>query len=344
MVVAFSFALPAFTACEKKLDYNVPPAEHTLEKDIHASFDILSANNRKWIWPLTITSNPFFNEGIGFLAEFKKDSTANVQLIAKKGIVEQFAVLLASGKLDANQTAIARAYTTTFGGFTDWNLRNLIINNPANASFLNNTLRVLPNMIYFNPIFFAIGESGFNYNVNGPVQLSLTFTNTSLFPQLKQGRVLDYDFRIFSFSSGKVDLMGYYNNSANKASSLYATVPDDIALFANGSNIFVPEGYLQAGSCSIKANGVNVPVPAGFTGLSLFYQFYGQLFLSEAGTYGFALANNNALVPAALKASAYYTVKSAYAGNLATAPSGTVLVALTGRNGTETQTVEFIKD
>jgi hypothetical protein len=202
-------------------------------------------------------------------------------------------------------------------------------------------------VVNFNPILIGTAENGFNYNTNGPVQLSLTFTNTTLFPQLKQGRSLDYDFRITSFAPTKVELTGYYNNNSNKVSALYPTIPADITLFANGSNIFVPEGHLLVGNNSIKVNGTAIALPGTTSGLSLFYRLYKQQFISSVVKYGFSLVDKASTLPTELKSSEYYVVASAYTGNLATAPSGTVLVSLTGYNANgiaDVKTVEFVKD
>lgn len=338
----------SLTACEKNYDYTIPPEANTFQDDVNNSFKVLSEENKKWIWPVAIASNPFSNEGMGLIAEFRKDSTAYVRMIAKKTILAQFSALLATGKLDAFQRAVVNAYSGTFAGFADWNLRNLIFNNPANATFLVNTQAVMPNIVNFNPIVFGDVENGFSYNLNGPTQLSLTFTNTTVFPQLKQGRVLDYDFRVLSFSSEKVELDGYYSNSANRKSVLYGKPSDDVLLFAAGSNIFVREGNLLVGRSSIKVNGNTVALPTGETsGLDVFYRFYKQLFIAPAVAYGFTIMDKAAALPDALKASEYYVVKSAYSGNLSTVAAGTVLVSLAGYNASGVANgtvVDFIKD
>lgn len=337
----------AVTGCEKDVDYTIPQEANTLQDDIDNTFKILSGDNKKWIWPIRLAGNPFNNEGFGLLMEFKKDSSANSELIAKKSLVAQFAATLATGKLTANQQAIARAYSTTFASFTDWNIRNLIINNAANITFLNNTLIVLPNFVHFNPVEFRPAENGFNYNVNGLVQLSLTFTNTTLFPQLKQSRTLDYDFRVFRFEENKIHLNGYYANNANRVSYLHATTPEKSQLFAKGSNLFVPEANLVIGNTTLKINNAEVALPSGYTSaLDLFYRSYRQLFVDKAGQFGFDVINNAAILPANLKSSAYYIVSKVYEGNINSIPAGTVIVTLSGMDidgKTDGKTVEFVK-
>ncbi|BAV05543.1 hypothetical protein SAMN05421788_10510 [Filimonas lacunae] len=341
-----SLVLATFSACEKKVDNTVPPEEHTIQKDIKATFDIISAENKEWVWPMTLGSEQFNDESMGFVTKFRKDSTADALAIFKKSTYDQLVAAIATGKLDVDTEDLASQLADIFNGYPDWYLRDLLFNNTANASLVTYTKYVLPNFQYFNPIYIADAEKGFRYNVNGPVQLSLTFTNTELFPLLKQEGVLDFDFRIFSFAPEKIDLNGYYTSNTNKETSLYSAATNSTALFAAGSNLFVPEASLRIGNCSIKANGATVAVPAGYTGLSLFYSFYGQQFIPGAAQFGFSLVSSTANVPAALKASNFYVVKSAYSGDVNTVPVGTVLVSLAGVNSTgelDGKVVEFIK-
>ena len=337
----------SLASCEKDVSNAIPDTANTPAIDAANTFNILTVENRKWIWPLKFAGNPFNNEGFGLLMEFKKDSTANSELIAKKSLLGQFAATIATGKLTATQRSIATAYSSTFATFTDWNIRNLIINNPANITFLNNTLTVLPNFIHFNPIEFRVAESGFSYDVNVVVQLSLTFYNTLLFPQLKQSRLLDFDFRIFDYKEDKIKLNGYYSNNANRDFTSHATTNEKIQLFAKGSNLFVPEGNLIIGNTSLRINNTNVSLPAGYTSaLDLFYRSYRQSFIENSAQYGFDVINNAAILPENLKSSAFYVVSKVYEGDITTIPAGTVVVTLSGidKDGkADGKTVEFGK-
>lgn len=347
LLIIFIWLSVVTVSCEKGFDYNRPADANTMEKDMEKTFHVLSEANKKWVWPLQIASAPFNNSGLGLIMEFRKDSTANAQLIAPKTIIEQFRTLVSTGKLQVFPAAVANAYINAFQPYADWEIKK-ILNLSDNALLKSNTKEVLPNYENFNPIVFLKAEDNFDYNINGSVQLNLTFTNTLVFPQLKQGKSLDYDFRIISYNNETMALKGYYRNSENKESKLYKISDNkELDLFAKGSNIFVPDANILAGATFIRVNGNNITLPAAITsGLDFFYRRFKQLFIPENKSYGFSRLGEVNDLPTELLASTSFVVKSVYAGNITTAPSGTVLVTLTGLdvNGNQDgKMVEFVK-
>lgn len=348
LLIIFIWLSVVTISCEKDFNYNRPADANTMERDMEKTFHVLSEADKKWLWPLQIASAPFDNSGLGLIMEFKKDSTASAQIIASKTIIEQFKTLVSTGKLQGFPAAVANVYINSLAGYADWNLKNLL-NLSGNAPLKLNIKEVLPNYENFNPIVFLKAEDRFDYNINGSVQLNLTFTNTLVFPQLKQGKSLDYDFRIISYNNEVMALKGYYRNSENKESKLYKITDNkDIDLFANGSNIFVPEANILAGATFIRVNGNNITLPVAInSGLDFFYRRFKQLFIKENKSYGFSRLGEANDLPAELLASKSFIVKSVYTGNITTAPSGTVLVTLTGLdvNGNQDgKTVEFVKN
>lgn len=343
-----AITIPLLTSCEKKFDYSRPADANTFENDLKNSFNTLSSNNKNWIWPMTIAAPPFNNEGMGLIMLFRADSTARATLIAKKTIADQLVAAANTGRLTSRQISIVQRFINNYSMYYDWDIRDAFFNYAQFATELGYIREVLPNIVNFSPVITGVVEDGVNYNTNGPIALSLTITNTTLLPMWKQSGVGDFDFRITSYTSNKMDLTGYYTNNSNQKTSLYTGSPADVTTFATGSTMLSPESSLRVGANSIRVNGSVITLPTGFTsGLSLFYQAYRQQFIEPATKFGFSLLSSVTGIPAQLTSSPYYVVKSSYTGAVNTAPSGTVIVTLAGVNsqGAEDgKTVEFVKN
>lgn len=343
----FKILVPALIAtvsfsCQKKLDYTKPADANTFEKDKVAAFKVLTDNeDALWAWemPSSLTGNTFPS----ILLQFFKDSTANIYSIFADGIVADLQKLRASGTLTPAENTQAQSLITTFGPYPDNQLRQ-ILDNPANITFKNRTLALLPNYPGFNSQGVYVEETDGAFDMNGPVQLSLTFHNSSLLSYLKENGALDFDFRVMKAAPDTVILDGYYANNANKKSTLYKTMETPIN-FRDGSNILMRVNPSKA-LVSIKVDGTAVATPVGFrSGLDFFYRGFNQAFDAKKG-YGFAANGVGATVaPDVLKNAKIVTVKSFYNGNPLTAPSGTVLVTMTvNNNDGSAKDITFVKD
>lgn len=329
-------------SCQKKHDYTKPADANTFEKDKVAAFKVLTDNeDALWAWemPSTLTGNPFPS----ILLQFFKDSTANIYSIFADGIVEDLRKLRASGTLTPTESSQALSLINTFAPYPDNQLRQ-ILENPANITFKNRTLALLPNYPGFNSQGIYVEETDGAFDMNGPVQLSLTFHNSFLLSYLKENGALDFDFRVMRAVPDTVILDGYYANNANKKSTLYKTLetPEN---FMNGSNILMRVNPSKA-LVSLRVDGTAIPTPVGFrSGLDFFYRAFNQSFNAKKG-YGFS-ANGvgTAVMPDVLKSARIVTVKSFYNGNPLTAPSGTVLVTMTvNNNDGSAKDITFVKD
>jgi len=341
-IFTLALIVTAAFSCQKKLDYSKPADANTFEKDKVAAFKVLTDNeDALWAWdmPSTLTGNPF----PGILLQFFKDSTANIYSIFANGISEDLKALRASGTLTPQESAAALSLINTFNGIPDNQLRQ-ILENPANITFKNRTLALLPNYPGFNSQGIYVEETDGAFDMNGPVQLSLTFHNSFLLSLLKEQGALDFDFRVMKAVPDTVILDGYYSNNANKKSTMYKTVvmPDN---FIVGSNIIMAINPVKA-LVSLKVDGTAIPTPAGYrTGLDFFYRSFNQSFNGKVG-YGFASNRlGDAVMPTVLKTAKIVTVKSFFNGNPVTAPSGTVLITLTiNNNDGSVKDMTLVKD
>lgn len=341
-ILTLALIATAFFSCQKKLDYTKPADANTFEKDKVAAFKILTDNeDALWAWdmPSSLTNNAFPS----IMLQFFKDSTANIYSIFANGIVADLQALRASGTLTQAESSSALSLINAFAPFSDNQLRQ-ILENPANLSFKNRTLALLPNYPGFNSQDLYVEETGSVFDMNGPVQLSLTFHNNFLLSFLKENGALDFDFRVMKAVADTVVLDGYYSNSPNKKSTLLKTLvtPEN---FATGSNIMMAVNPSKA-LISIRVDGTAIATPAGYrSGLDFFYRSFNQSFNGKAG-YGFASnGKGDAVMPDVLKSSRIVTVKSFYNGNPITAASGTVLLTMTvTKTDNSVKDFTFVKD
>ena len=328
--IALAVIAMATFSCQKKLDYTKPADANTFEKDKEAAFNTLTDNeDALWAWdmPSSLLSTSFPS----ILLQFFKDSTANIYSVPANSLISQLQGLRASGTLTAGESNLALALIDAFDGIPDGQLRGLL-ENPANLSFKNATLSLLPNYPGFNSLGLFVEETGSLFDMNGPVQLSLTFHNSWLLSYLKENGALDFDFRVMSTKPDTVALDGYYSNNANKKSTLLKTLlyPDNMV---NGSNIIMAINPVKA-AVTLRVDGTAIPTPAGGyrTALDFFYRSFNQALHTKIG-FGFtANGAGTAVMPDVLKSARIVTVKSFYNGNPRTAPSGTVLVTFTINN------------
>lgn len=335
-----------FTSCEKKLDYTRPANANTVKSDIDSAFSNLTqAVDIGWAWkfPNSVLGNKFPE----LLLQFSKDSTADVYSIATNGIVYDLIAIRNSGTLTAAESTQVLSLINSFNSFRDDDVTlREILENPANLSFKTRTLAFLPNYINFNALFFNTEELNVGFNVNSVVQTSLTFQKSTLFPILKQIGIVDFDFRMIKFSRDSVLLSSYKNDLENVNTTLYPFKIATINPFINGSTVIVSANPLKV-SVTARLNSTVLAIPAGYNSvLDFFYKTYNQVYSPKYAGYGFVYNGlGSAVQPAALKDAQFITLTAAYAGTVATAPAGTVLVTLAVKsaNGT-TQNLEFVKN
>ncbi len=332
-VIALAVMATVSFSCQKKLDYTKPADANTFEKDKVAAFKVLT-DNEDALWAWEMPSNLVSTSFPGILLQFFKDSTSNIYSIPANSLIAQLQGLRASGTLTVAESNLALALIDAFDGppapIPDGQLRDLL-ENPANISFKNATLSLLPNYQGFNSLGLFVEEVGSLFDMNGPVQLSLTFHNSGLLSYLKANGALDFDFRVMRTTPDTVVLNGYYSNNANKQSTLLKTLayPDNMV---NASNIIMAINPVKA-AVTLRIDGTAIPTPAGYrTALDFFYRSFNQALHAKIG---FGFTSNGAgitVMPDVLKSARIVTVKSFYNGNPRTAPSGTVLVTFTINN------------
>lgn len=329
------------TACEKKIDNTIPPEANTLGEDASNAFSVLSTENRVWYWDLTV---PLAQGHL--MATFSKDSTAALYLLQRYSLVTQLLYLANFGNLNDDEFDDVAFLYNTFRPYDDATVRGLL-DNPANAYFKNLTQVYLPNYTDFNGYYqFGLVDRP-TYVIGGPVQLSLTFNNSTILPTLKQNRQLDYDFRIFGFSKDSVMLTGYYNTSSNKSSRLIPMSNQDaVPAYANASSLLM-DGIFTRTDLDIKMDGVLVPLPADYSsGLNYFYRNFRDGILNKTlMEFSFVMMNPTlAGTPEVFKDVRFTTVTGSYEGFLEDAPSGTVVVTMAAHTASGGKKVlEFIK-
>lgn len=339
--LALMVLVAGLTACEKKIDNTIPPDANTLSEDATRAFGVLSKENTVWYWDLTV---PLAQGHL--MASFNKDSTAALYLLQRYSLVNQLLYLANFGNLDDAEFDDVAFLYNTFRTYDDATVRGLL-ENPANAYFKNLTQVYLPNYTDFNGYYqFGLVDRP-TYVINGPVQLSLTFNNSTILPSLKQARQLDYDFRIFGFSKDSVMLTGYYNTSSNKSSRLIPMSNQDaIPAYANASSLLM-DGIFTRADIAIKMDGTLVPLPAGYSsGLNYFYRnFRDGVLNKQLMEFSFVMMNPAlAGTPDVFKDVRFTTVTGSYDGLLEDAPAGTVVVTMAAYTASGGKKVlEFIK-
>lgn len=329
------------TACEKKIDNTIPPEANTLSEDASNAFGVLSTENRVWYWDLTV---PLAQGHL--MATFSKDSTAALYLLQRYSLVTQLLYLANFGDLNDDEFDDVAFLYNTFRPYDDATVRGLL-DNPANAYFKNLTQVYLPNYTDFNGYYqFGLVDRP-TYVIGGPVQLSLTFNNSTILPTLKQNRQLDYDFRIFGFSKDSVMLTGYYNTSSNKSSRLIPMSNQDaVPAYAKASSLLM-DGIFTRTDLDIKMDGTLVSLPADYSsGLNYFYRNFRDGVLNKTlMEFSFVMMNPTlAGTPEVFKDVRFTTVTGSYDGFLEDAPSGTVVVTMAAHTASGGKKVlEFIK-
>lgn len=339
-ILATLLVLTMFS-CQKDLDYNRPPGnKNSFDGDKIAAFKNFTDDQTSlWAWE----ANLFGNKFPSLLLQCFKDSTVNISSLKAYGIVEDLISLYYSGTLTNAEKNQVVLLVDDFGGIPDVELRP-ILDNPANISYKNRLLVLLPNYENFNSLAFVEEEKGGAFDFNGPVQVSLTFHNSKLLASLKESRELDFDFRVMAYTKDTITLDGYFSNSANKSSRLLKTKakPD---LFAVGSTIILAVNPLKA-NVKFVSGGVTIPTPAGYsTCLDFLYKTFNQGFDAKLG-YGFVPnGKGTAVSPDVLKSASMLTVKTAYNDDPIAAPAGTVLLTLSVINtdGT-TKDIDVVKN
>lgn len=340
-LLALLLLLTGLTACEKKIDNTIPPEANTLSEDASNAFSVLSTDNRVWYWDLTV---PLAQGHL--MASFNKDSTAALYLLQRYSLVTQLLYLANFGNLDDAEFDDVAFLYNTFRPYDDATVRGLL-DNPANAYFKNLTQVYLPNYTDFNGYYqFGLVDRP-TYVIGGPVQLSLTFNNSTILPTLKQNRQLDYDFRIFGFSKDSVMLTGYYNTSSNKTSRLIPMSNQDaVPAYANASSLLM-DGIFTRTDLAIKMDGTLVPLPANYSsGLNYFYRNFRDGVLNKTlMEFSFVMMNPTLEgTPEVFKDVRFTTVTGHYDGFLEDAPTGTVVVTMAAHTASGGKKVlEFIK-
>ena len=281
------------------------------------------------------------------MSSFNKDSTSELLILQRYSMAQQFNLLIANGRLSNSDKNLATQLLGYVNSFGEANYK-AIIEDPANAYFKQATLYFLPNYNGFGGYArLALIEKP-TYVINGPVQLSLTFNNSSYLPQLKQARQLDYDFRVFGYAKDSVNLNGYYNSNSNKVCKLLAVRNEQgVVDYNNGAGMFNFCVFTRV-NVSLKMDGVKVEVPPSyFYGLRFFLsKFRDGVMNKKLMEFSYELMDPTAAdLPEAFKDVRFCTVAGSYADGYNAAPVGTALITMNAYTAAGTKKVlEFIKE
>lgn len=334
-------AAMSLTACEKNIDNTIPPDANKFSNDIKTAFENLTHEEKLWFWEL---KSPLTNGHL--MSAFYKDSTVESYLMQRYTLNNQLALLANTAPLtNAEWNEVVQLYNT-YAAFSDAEIRSLL-ESPANLSFKNRTLKYLPNYPNFNGYYRLTLADQATFDINGPVQLSLTINNSTLMSNLRQTRQLDYDFRIFSNTKDIIVLSGYYANSSNKDCRLIPMAnADAVPMYANGSALFMSALHQRA-NVSVKVDGNTVTVPSKYrSGIDWFYRnFKDGIMNKTVNEFSFeALTPPAADMPDAFKDISFATITAYYNGTYAAAPVGTAIVTMAGYTSSGSKKViEFIK-
>ncbi|NML23283.1 hypothetical protein HHL16_20560 [Pseudoflavitalea sp. G-6-1-2] len=332
----------ALTACEKKIESTIPPDANTLKGDIEKTFNALNDNVPVWYWDVPVALTPGH-----LMSSFNKDSTSELLILQRYSLIQQLSQLYSRGGLSPDEQddiLNIAGYVNTYGDATF----KAIVEDPVNAGFKAYVQSYLPNYLeYYGYSRLALAERP-TYVVNGTVQLSLTFNNSTLLPQLKQSRQLDYDFRVFGYSKDSISLNGYYNTSSNKVCRLLAIRNEQGIVDYNNGATMMANCFFTRVPVSLKMDGAKLTVPANFrNGLSYFIsKFRDGIMNKQLLEFSYELMNPKApdLIEA-FKDLRFCTVKSSFEGSYASAPAGATLITMNAYTAGGTKKVlEFIKE
>ncbi|WP_199120203.1 hypothetical protein [Pedobacter sp. ASV28] len=239
--------LALFSSCEKALDNSVP--EGTERRGFYnAQIKSYITNDSVWVTQKLDKNSLIFKVGFGF----QKDKSVNLYRIqyTTLTLIEELNLAKAIFTSPADIADI-NSLITTYSSLTDANARNLILNNPANISFLTRTQKYFP-VTMIGPFGRVnITEDKNTYDVYGDFNSSLTFFNSSFLSDLKISKNFDFDFLVNNYNRDSLVMTSYYSQNLNRVATIKPVALNTIETHFNALNIINALTFAS----EIKVNG-----------------------------------------------------------------------------------------
>jgi hypothetical protein len=309
-------------SCEKAIDNSIP--EGTPRREFYNN-QIKEFLTNDSLWVTQVLDKGKLKFRVGFI--FAKDGTTKLYNINRNPItlVQQLTEAYALQTTNANRNEINNLILT-FGGFEDSQLRDILINNPANLSFKLRVEKFFPLTLKAPFGKIAVNEGTNTYGVYGDFDASLTFYNTSFLSDYKQKNEFDFDFLIKSYKRDSLSLEGYYSQNTNRFPIIKPIKFSELDTYNRALNIIVTSlGFVT----ELKVGGVALPSDGNLYLNTGFSEAYDDLnknlkFKSIAGQSIDPLFNGIT----ALKA-----IDVPFVAGSAKPASGTLIAKFTGYNG-----------
>ncbi len=203
----------ALTSCEKAIDNSFPegtPRRAFYNEQIKSYL----TNDSVWVTQ-KLDKNASLVLRVGF--DFKKDDKVSLYRIPYTTLTLIEQLEMAKGTFtSAADIRELNSLITAITGLADATARDLILNNPANISFLTRFQKFFPVTMVGPAGKITVTEGSNTFNVIGEFDSSLTFFNSSFLSDLKVSRTFDFDFLINKYNHDSLALTGYYSQNANR--------------------------------------------------------------------------------------------------------------------------------
>lgn len=237
-------------SCEKGFDYSKPedaPTRAEYNKQVNTALQ-----KKDSVWITDQLNKRTRNFRIGF--EFTNDKNTKIFDWNLRMVTLRNQLIAIYNQMPANDPDLGLLVQliNTINGFDDLQLRDLLVNNPANAGIKEAIEIFIPVRLLGPPYQYAtLLEQANTYNINGDFQTNLTFESQSILSDLKQAREFDFDFVIQKITGKELDLFGHYGSNANRDPKLIPIAKVDLYNAVNAANIL----NVYPGPVDLKLNG-----------------------------------------------------------------------------------------
>jgi len=248
-LLLYILGIVLFTGCEKGYDYTKPEGAPT-----RAGYNMQvnkTLQKKDSIWVTDQLNKRSRNFRIGF--EFINDKDVRILdwNFVMVSLREQLIAVLDQAQFGSQEYFELLELIRIVGGLNDTRLRDLLINNSANASIRKAMEKYVPVSLSGPPYQYThLQSQSKTYNINGDFQTNLTFDTESLLSGLKESREFDFDFVIEKISSQELELYGHYGSNANRNPRLIPVATNDLQAAVNAANVM----NVYPGAVNIKLN------------------------------------------------------------------------------------------
>ncbi len=220
-------------SCEKAIDNSIP--EGTPRRTFYNQ-EIASYLTNDSIWITQKLDKNSLILKVGF--KFNRDSTVDLYRI-------QYTTLTLTEELNlakltftsASDISTINSLISAISSLSDALARNVILNNPANVSFLNAIQRYFPLTLIgpFGRINVTPDKN--TYGVHGDFNSSLTFYNSIFLSDLRVSKNFDFDFLVDKYNRDSVVISGFYSQNSNRIGILKPIEISTLTTHFNAINI-----------------------------------------------------------------------------------------------------------